>query len=394
MKKLYSPMLMCMIAFAVPAFNFAKDKSPVKRTKPPVAIAELTKHQWTIAEYNEKINDTLRNLTLVMMPCEKERILKYDVNNTYQIVDGNTKCNNTEVKNEGTWQYVEAENVLTEHFSSGRPVDKKILSLDEGLLKIQFEGEGKRIITITYLSEIGKKSDAKKDLYIDNSDPLSMIAQMIRENLLEQGKYTLVSLGDFTNGVNKSGGSSKRLVVAPLSDLTDPNKTVDENDRNSKYIEQGKAAGLDYVVTGSLISLNTSKGSDNKVSSRLKYRIIVLDVKKGKEKEKNMFAYPEEKKESVGLGGFGKILKKVADVAPGVFVLGALMGSGSGSLASLYALCYASQRANTVYSSASVFSSNVNESDRKQHFESSVSVLEAIEKTQPDLNKFLDKKVD
>jgi hypothetical protein len=390
MKTLRSALLSVSIACIIPVFQFAGNKDLVKEVKRCyIPIAELTKHQWTIAEYSETVKDTVHNMTLAMMPCEKDQELKYDIDNNYRITEGAIKCNAAG----NTWKYVEADSMIIEESGSARPIEKTIISLDEGLLKIRYDGEAGKTITITYLSELGKKDDAKKDQYVDNADPLSYITQLIREDLIDQNNCTILSLGDFTKGLNKNQGKSSSLwlTVVPLADQTDPDKTIDLNERNNTLITQGQKSGLNFIVTGSLLSLKKDKTQDGKPSAKIKYRITILDVKKGEIKEEKTFLYPEPPKEK---GKGLKMFKKVMDVAaPTAIIAPALLGGGN-SINKMYALMYASQAASAYGNTASVFSKSINESERKEQVESSLSVMDAIESTHPDLTKFLKEKVD
>jgi hypothetical protein len=231
MRILKIALVLCLVA-CLSSFSYKIKKASSNARKPVNRdiIAELTKHQWSVAEYTETINDTSNNTTLMLMPCEKDNFLKFNPDNTYQIFEGSSKCNTADqdIKAQGTWEYSEADNVIVERFSGGRGIEKKILELNEGLLKIQFELEAKKIVTITYLSELGKKDETKKDQFVDNSDPCSYILQLIRENLIEQGKFSLVGLKNFKDGVAPAHpGSSKRIVVYPFSDLSKGNEEVD-----------------------------------------------------------------------------------------------------------------------------------------------------------------------
>lgn len=403
MKKLPSALLIAIIACTLLSFDKGgKKTASVSTAKKNVAVTELTKHEWTIAEYKETINDTPRNVTLAMAPCEKGQILKYEPDNTYRITEGVNKCaSGQDIKAQGKWNYAEADNEISEQFSGGGTIYKKILSLDEGLLKIQYEGEAKKIITITYLSELGKKDEAKKDQFTDNSDPVSIITQMMRENINEQGKYVLVSLNDFMKGVAGASGPSKRVVVVPLTDMTDPNKTVDFNDITNKLFAQGKAANIDYILTGKLISLKRERTSDDKAYARIKYNIIVLGMKKEKEVKNETFAFPEEAKQekvNVLLKGLNKALQYAPLIpyvpyyyGPGYY----WAGNSSSALSGLYyGGQYARQAASNYTGAYSVYSNNVSESQRKAYVESSLSVIQAIESTQPGQKKFLEKKFD
>ena len=403
MKKLQSALLIAVIACALLSFDKGGNKVSFKAAaKQHIAITELTKHEWTIAEYKETINDTPRNVTLAMAPCEKGQVLKYDPDNTYKITEGVNKCiSGQDIKAQGKWNYAEADNEISEQFSGGATIYKKILSLDEGLLKIQYEGEARKIITITYLSELGKKDDAKKDQYIDNSDPVSIITQMMRENINEQGKYVLVSLNDFMKGVQGTSGPLKRVVVVPLTDMTDPNRTVDFNDITNKLFAQGKAANMDYILTGKLISLKKERTSEDKAYTRIKYNIIVLSMKKEKEVKNESFAFPEEARQDRAgaiLRGINNAVRYVPFIpyvpyyyGPGYY----WAGNSSRALSSLYYGGYYAKQAASNYNGAySVYSSNVSANDRKAYVESSLSVIQAIESTQPDQKKFLEKKFD
>ncbi len=378
--------------------------SATKGGSPKVAIEELTKHQWTIAEYKETIFDTVRNLTLAMTPCDRDQVLKYENDKTYKIVD---KCANVqEVKGQGKWSYVESDNMISEKFASGATIYKKILNLDEGLLRIEYEGEAKKKITITYLSEVGKQDDSRADQYVDNSDPSSIIMQMIREEIVGMDKYMLVGLSDFVNGVDVKS-ASKKIVVAPLVNMTDPNKikNYDPKGVENKLVEMGEKAKVDYIVTGVVASLERSTGPDKRPLAHIRYTVKVINVKKGKVIRKEDFAFPGESKSEKSARVWGNVLGGIAAAGAyspyvpyygyghGYYWAGNTSRSLSGLYYSGYAARSAAHAAGNAYYSYSVFSRGVKAEERNNYFASSLSVMESIEMTQEDLHKFLDKSV-
>ncbi|MBS1732805.1 MAG: hypothetical protein JST02_05870 [Bacteroidetes bacterium] len=398
-KTILKPATIC-VALLV---SIAWINNPAKTNNSPrVAIEELTRHQWTIAEYKETIFDTVRNLTLAMMPCDRDQELKYENDKTYKIVD---KCGSVQqVKGQGKWNYNEGDNTISEKFSSGGTIYKKILSLDQGMLRIEFEGEAKKKITITYLSEVGKQDDSKADQYVDNSDPASIIMQMIRDEIAGMDKYMIVSLSDFVNGVDVPG-MSKKVVITPLVNLSDRNKikNYDPKGAEMKLVEMGKKANVDYIITGVIASLERGVGPDKKPLARIKYSVKVLNVKKGKVIRDDDFAFPGESKSEKSARVWGNVVGAIANAhayTPYTPYYGYgygyyWAGNSSRSLSNLYYSGYAARSAarsaGNAYYNYSVFSRAVNADERNSYVASSLSVMESIEMTQEDLHKFLEK---
>jgi|GEM_PF-6594186 len=387
----------CVILI-IPAFN--AHSLPGKRFTYAEVKSELINHQWTLAQVNETSHDTVTNVTIMLMPCEKDNILKYDANNTYQIIEGVVKCNPSDdnIKGQGSWEYNENDSSIADRYAGGREVEKKIIELNDGLFKVQYEGEGKKIITLTYLSETGTKDETKKEQVVDNSDPASVIMQLVRENLLAENNYSLIGLTGFRNETVQpveNNSPVKKIAVIPLADLTNANETVNVSQRNSELIEQGKKSGTDYIVTGTLIRAVTQTGNDGKPYGEIKYSINVLDVNKGKERARDDFEYPDKKKVngSIFLNKVGKTAGIVGVVGVGAVLVSAL-GKQSAVLGSLFALYFVSRAVSVSNNSYGSVFSNVNSEERKKHYESSMSLVQAIDKTEPDLKKFLKRQID
>jgi hypothetical protein len=101
-----------------------------------------------------------------------------------------------------------------------------------------------------------------------------------------------------------------------------------------------------------------------------------------------MFEYPEPPKKSFG----SKFLKTATDIAPSVITVGAMSGNRA-ALNALYKMNYYTYT-NNAYSTTSTLFSAVNNVARKENIQTSLSVLESIDKTKDDLEKFLKKKID
>jgi len=403
MRKLHS-ILTGSIVCILPMIILTAGKPPVKTkagTKVHFTIDELTKHQWTIVEYKETINDTARNLTLTMMPCEKDKVLKYDANKTYLITD---KCSSKQGDETGTWAYDETDNTISQKFSGGTRISKKIVSLDEGMLHIEYEGEKKKKISIIYLSEVGKKDESKKDEYVDNGDPVSIITQMIKDNIDGQDKYLRRNLSDFYNGVEKKS-VSKQVVVVPL--MNNANRPADYDPKGAEkiLIEMGKKAGIDFIVTGVLISCKTTNGPDNKPVGNINYSVKVLNVKKGKETFHDEFIYPGESHSERSTRKLTNTLRIIGAASaatsytpyPYYYGHSYYYGNNSRSLSGLYYSTYAARQAansaSYAYGAYSFYSNGVSQEERNSYFASSLSMLQSIEMTQPDLKAFLEKKI-
>lgn len=354
---------------------------------------ELTTHQWTLVEIVQTKNDTATNLTLFMLPCEKDNYLAYETNGTYQIMEGQSKCANSDgnVKGKGTWEYEETDRTLYDSYAGGRRIEKKVLEISPGMLKVQYESEGRKITTLTYFSETGAKDEGLKDLVVDNSDNTKSIIQAPREVLQETRRYIVVGRRDFDKGVpitiDDKGGVLKKVAVYPFLNSTDANLTTDESARNKTLLAQGTKVGLDYIVTGNILKAASDVTPDGKYQGNVKYSVTILDVKSGQEKITKTFTYSEKEQEA----------KKKQDA----IVLGALLGAAGHGYYGYYGwrrgywdyyygyYFYSSSASYLVADGLSCAFNNGYNDERKRYYQSSLAVVDAISHTTDDLSKFI-----
>lgn len=369
---------------------------PVNPHKPYSAAwvkQELTTHQWTLVEIVQTKNDTATNLTLFMLPCEKDNYLDFEVNGTYQIYEGQSTCANSDgkVKGKGTWEYEETDKTLYDSYSGGRRIEKKVLEISPNMLKVQYETEGRKITTLTYFSEVGVKDEGLKDMIVDNSDNSKNIIQASREVLQETRRYIVVGRRDFDKGmpitIDDKGGILKKVAVYPFMNSTDANITTDETQRHKSLLSQGAKVGVDYIITGNIIKASADATPDGKYQGNVKYTVTILDVKAGQEKITKTFSYSEKEKEEQR--------KKDAVL---IGVLAGTVGRGywgyygwrRGYWDYYYGYYFYSSATNYLIADGlnSAFNNGYSD-ERKRYYQSSLAVVDAVNNTAEDLSKFI-----
>lgn len=402
MKKISSPVLF-FSAFGIAALSAAvvlttsaaPPKGPQTRLLAAYVKKELTAHQWVLAEIVQTKNDTATNLTLFMLPCEKDNVLDYETNGTYNISEGEKKCNSSDgkVKGQGTWEYEESDQALMDSYAGGRRIEKKVLELSPGMLKVQYESEGRRITTLTYFSEIGMKDEGLRDLVVDNSDNFKNVMLVPREAMYEARRYLVIGRRDFDRGVpvtvDDKGGVLKKVAVYPFMSSTDQNTTTDEGSRNKALIAQGKKVGLDYIITGNILKASADVAPDNKYQGHVKYFVTILDVKAGLEKKTKLFEYSEKAKEEKAKQN-EKALKILGGVAGAASSMSWYYGGWRrGYWNSYYGYYfYPHSTALAVHGLSAAFSNGNNE-ERQRYYQSSLAVMDALNHTSKDLSEFV-----
>ena len=360
-------------------------------------LDELTSHQWTLREIVQTKNDTATNLTLFLLPCEKDNQLSYYENGNYEITEGEARCKSTDdnVKGTGTWEYDANDNIIIDQYQEGRPIEKRILEINSGMMKVEYEGEGRAITTLTYFSEIGQQDEALQETIEDNSDHFGNITRVPREVMIEARRYAIIGRRDFDAGkvvtIDDRNGLVHRVVVFPFMDSTDPSTTVNEAERNSQLIAQALKSEIDYVITGNVFKA-IARPTGNGKEGHVKYSVSILDVNKGEEIAQRNLEYPKNGGETNK--NRSNLMNKIA---AGAAVAGSSLRTFS------YLNWYAGRRnnwyrfyrgyfaANSVRNTANDFSAYFSETDqdRNTYFEENLAIMESLEKTAEDLGKFV-----
>ena len=250
---------------------------------PPAGVEALLKtHRWTLIEMVQVTDKTYTDMTALMLPCEKDNYIIYNNDNTYHIMEGEAKCNASDnnIKGEGHWEYDGQDTSLIESYQNGKKIAKKLVFISDETFKIQYEGEGKKLITLTYLSETAKDA-AKKQAIVYNVFPAPNIIQVIRECLSATGHYIMVPDRDVQKErpllVNNSKGSLQTVAIMPFLNNTDENNRADAAARTNTLLAQAKKTGIDFIVTGVLHDVACEKG-DTGFKGRAQYEVMVLDM--------------------------------------------------------------------------------------------------------------------
>lgn len=363
----------------------------------------LTAHQWTLTQLLQIKNDSINDLTLLLMPCEKDNYLLFNVDGSYQIQEGLTKCNNEDnnVKGKGTWQYLDQDSTIEERYEGGSRIYKKITAISNDLMVLEYEGEGKKKFRLTYISEQGQQNTTPANIPATSTDVAWNIKQVIRQYLLSSNHFTLVEKNGGAASM-KLGEEEKNLPTPKVALLPFINKAIPQANANTQ--EENKACmlraaseGFDYVVTGKLLEVKSSSNTTNKdFLGTVQFELEILEitdsihhVKKfnGEKKE----AAPPKPKKNIFLK---KILSGVqtlsSSISGNLWNYWALSNFRSyDDLNRLIAINNVANKAN----SATTLFSNVNEVVRKRYYDSTTAVLTAVNETRDDLIEFLSEHV-
>ena len=164
----------------------------------PITIEFLTKKKWVLAEIVNTKNDTATNLTVFLLPCEKDNFTQYQQEGTYNIFDGQTKCSgqSDEILGKGTWEFDPSDkSLLIETYQGGREIEKKILELSDNTFQLEFESEGNAVTRLTYFSSEALQSNDEEilDRIEDPSNHTQTLSTIVREMLIEKGGFVIVS---------------------------------------------------------------------------------------------------------------------------------------------------------------------------------------------------------
>lgn len=396
---LYRSVLFIAFAAMLVATGFNVTK-PTKALTAAYVKKLLTNNQWTLAEIVQAKGDSSVNLTLFMLPCEKDNLLHYQANGTYQILEGEKKCTNSteKVKGSGTWEFEDSEQVIIDSYMGGRRIEKKIIELNPDMYKVQYESEGRTITTLTYFSETGLKNEAlTNDVIVDNSDHSKNIAASPREALVQAHRYVVVGRRDFEKGqmlnLDDKKGLLKKVIVYPFMNSTDPNMTVQENERNIALINQGKKVGIDYIITGNIIKATSDVDKNNRYMGHVKYAVSILDIKSGEEKIRKTFEYSQREAEV-------KAAKSEQQMRTVIGVMGAASvmrssyyygyyGRYQYGWNSYYNYYFVANTANVAaYGLSSAFADGM-AAERNHYYQSSLAVMDAIAHTTEDVAEFV-----
>lgn len=242
---------------------------------------------WVLTEFKTIKENSITDATLLLLPCEKDNYTNYYEDGTYTIFEADKKCeqSSNEKKGSGRWDLEEGTKTIFDEYQGGREIEKKILTLTERKLTLEFEseGEGRNILTF-YTPE------ALEDIFLKEevSDPRNYrnsLLEIIQVTLEEKNRYNLLKRSDFIKdglAINRSISETFKRTVAlyPLRDLTGSDDAQEYNKRllsEKELIEQGKQLGVDYIITGTLTKVESSP-KKNKYKSEVSFELDVIDL--------------------------------------------------------------------------------------------------------------------
>ncbi len=241
----------------------------------------FTAHRWIMAERLELSGDTVVNSMLLMHPCVKDNILVFNTDGTYLIKEGTMRCNTDTIMGTGVWQYDPADTTLLERYGSGGKIPKKILFLNDDILRIQFAGEQGRIVKQSYLSENGSQKTAEYQIVTEESSISMSILEMVQNWLQSAGHYRLIHLAELQKGATPFGNNTEDtirplVILAPFQYAEDTTSSVS---RNNGLLTLAMQAGASYIITGRMQQTKAIRKKDNFIDS-VQFALHVLDIKK------------------------------------------------------------------------------------------------------------------
>lgn len=346
----------------------------------------LVAHQWTLVQVTQTAKDTLTDITLLLMPCEKDNYIVYSAGGTYQVLEGLAKCNSGDnnIKVQGTWEYDPLDTLLLERYGSGSKIAKKIIDVSDDVLQIQYMGEGRRLITLTYLSEYGLKKEAGKDLVDNSSDPSQKIMTAIREYLNATDHYNIVTPKELANSSKFMPAQKESIPVVGLLPFLADDKNPDTA-RFQSLIALAKKHGLDYVVVAQMRYL-TSERNDAAFKSVAKFDVHILDINSGTVQTKNFNTEDKAEKKS---NSWLKALGAAEKILGAGTVISILSRQRLDNIYKLYFLSNAFSAAN--YEATAIFGS-VNQKERQRNYDSVTSVQTAIAGAMDEVEQFVSEK--
>lgn len=354
----------------------------------------IVNHKWTLVELKQVKVDSAVNMSIFLMPCEKDNFVDYHQEGIYRIHEGAKKCqiSDSDIKGEGEWTYYEQDGVIMDSYSGGREVEKEVLYLDDTRMVLEFNSQGGWRSKLTYFSELGFEDEDLEETIEDNTDHTYNISSLIRNDLASAGRYVLVGRKDFEQGaelkIDDRDGVFRSVNVYPLIDLTDENTLDSETERNESLAAQGAKTGVDYVITGRIMQTEAREGSDGNYLAQVKYAIVILDTETGEPIAQQTFGVDqvkeaEKKKDQI------KLFETIGTVA----VLGSYargLSYSSRYWNGYYGYYFANSSAyRTRRTMDVIFSSTIDSQEREAYYKKNEVILQALYETEEDLISFV-----
>jgi hypothetical protein len=350
----------------------------------------LIAHQWTLVEALQTFDNAITDMTLLMMPCEKDNFVVYSKDGIYQVMEGVIKCNSSDnsIKVNGTWQFDASDTMLIERYGSGSKIAKKILVISNEVLKIQYVGEGKKIITLMYLSENGIKKDENKELITEEKEPAKKLMELIRDYISSTNHYVLADRKDLEAGktltFEDEGGAMPVVALVPFANAGTSTRRAD---RNSTLMASAKKAGVDYVITGWVDKAEAVSSMQGNFEGRVDFYVDVLNVSSEQVQSKYMSSQEVKPKKNKGIN-LGSITKAIANVSNSLGLSAVFFGQYQ-RLNQLYDYYFISSAvAATTYEAENIFG-QVNKEQRKRNYDSTTTLINAAMEAAEELPEFI-----
>lgn len=350
--------------------------------------ANLVSHNWFIVEVLDTKNDSSINTTVFFQPCERDNFLEFALDGSYTLYEGEEKCQEgvKDIKGEGVWEFNEDSTSIIDRYAGGRAVEKQILHIDEQKLKVRFEGEGGKVTTITYFSEAARGDESLAETLDDPTNHPLTITRLIRDKLVQKGRYAMVSPQEIEEGVVFDPDSEdymykKLIAVYPISGVReDAASSEGVVAWEQKVMEDARNAGVEYVITGEVLK-QEAKAKDDYYRAEIEYAIKILDTQLSEVKSVTTMAssYPPS-------GQGVKVLKTVSQLV--VVTIGPRYYNETG-----YYNYYNNNFSNVEAVSREVGNifDNVESAKRVAAYKKTGALIKAIQGTEKEIDKFIDK---
>lgn len=393
----------CQVMAAILFMTLAAFTHKEKHNRGTLVNPMLTSHQWTLTQLLQIKNDSVNDLTLLLLPCEKDNYLMFNNDGSYLIQEGQTKCNNDDntVKGKGTWQYQAEDSTIEERYEGGSKIYKKITTISNDAMVLEYEGEGKKKFRLTYISEQGKQNNVAEKIPATNNDVSWNIRQAIRQYILLTNHFNLIEKNDgpskITLSEEEKNNPMPKIMMLPFVNKAMPQGNAGNPEENRASIQQAASAGFDYVITGKLLEVRSSNNNNKDFLGTVQFELEILELSdntahlKKFNGEKKEAAAPKAQKKNI-------FLKKILS---GVQTISSTLGANAwrylaftnyrsyDDLVNVARVVNVADKANT----ATTLFSNVNEAVRKRYYDSTTAVMTAVNETRDDMMEFLSQHV-
>jgi hypothetical protein len=348
------------------------------------AQAILMAHKWTAIEEIQTKDGISLDILSLRANCETDDYTEFLQDGKYQILYGTAKCKvgESDVKAEGEWALDEKNGVLTDRFSGGAKVEKKIISLTDDKLQVSYIGEEGRACTTTYISEQAQQQPAYQKINVPESRMGKQITSLIHGYVESTGHYNVITEKDVENGksiwIEETDRQRTTFLLWPLNDRTD---TTSTDNRKANLLALAKQKGIRYVLTGRVTELKTYKEKESTIGS-LRVQLMLLDTASATIQPMMISGdsrpIAQQKTKGVKLPGiFSKATEALGTLAK-ISGIGGILFQEQKLLTAFWKLSLSSEMLADKSNTANMFFSDIPKEERKTILDSTTAVKTAL----------------